>query len=113
MSAPLDTFEASIQVTPWVARTLPLGATAASGVIYPRSCVVTGIVLRETGGTAPAVINIYNGASNTGELVASIYVDKSETRVIYPMVLCSMGVYVSVVSGTVTGAVWVTDSPTS
>lgn len=111
MTEALDELTVTVAAVPWAARTLPLPSPAVDAKLYPRASVLTGITCRETSGVNAAVVNVYNGQDANGELVASLGIDKFETRVLYPMVACPLGVYLGVVSGTVTGAVWVVDLP--
>jgi hypothetical protein len=71
--------------------------------------MLTGWSLRETS-LNPATVDLYSGGSTGGALVASFTIAAGGSSVIAIPdggVLCDAGLYIEVVSGTVTGAVWV------
>ena len=60
------------------------------------------------GASAAAVVNIYDGTSNAGTIVFNVRIPINETVMFANEgVLCSGGIYVDVVSGSVIGSVFV------
>jgi hypothetical protein len=60
------------------------------------------------GASAASVVNIYDGTSNSGTIVFNLEIPQNETVMFANEgILCSAGVYVDVVSGSVKGSVFV------
>ena len=60
------------------------------------------------GASAAAVVNIYDGTSNSGTIVFNVRIPINETVMFANEgVLCNSGIYIDVVSGSVIGSVFV------
>jgi hypothetical protein len=51
---------------------IPIPTTTASKVLLNRQCMVAGLVLRETTGTAAAQVELINGADASGEIIGEL-----------------------------------------
>lgn len=86
--------------------------TATGAPVFSGDCILTGWSFVETTGTGTAVVEIYDGNSAVGTLVACINLQASEsTRDLMSKWGLEMrvGTFVNVVSGTVKGSLWVVD----
>jgi hypothetical protein len=60
------------------------------------------------GAAAASVVNIYDGTSSSGTIVFNLEIPQNETVMFSNEgVLCNVGIYVDVVSGSVKGSVFV------
>lgn len=95
------------------ARPVPVPATTASRLIYGRGAVVMGWSFVESTGAATARVNLYNGHDATGTLVVPISLLAAESTRDYLSpagVYFDSGVWLEVVTGSITGSVWVIDA---
>lgn len=93
-------------------RTLQVPTTTTSKSLYSRAGRLVGWAFRETTGSAAAAIDLYDGADANGVLMGSIGMVANGGSVVafgdnpHPFL---EGVFLSVASGSVRGAVWVKD----
>lgn len=91
-------------------RPLPTGTIAASKLLLNMACIITGFSFREAAGTpALAQLELYDGADNTGALISAIAIAASGSVQVgqgIEGVICQQGLFLSMVAGTVRGAVW-------
>lgn len=83
--------------------------TTTSVQLVNGACLVTGWSWRETTNSAGATIELYDGTGTGGNLLASITLVANEsTRDLTATngVVAENGVYLSVVSGSIKGALW-------
>lgn len=107
MSSPADVMLASVS-TP--ATAVPIPVTTTSRLIYSRPTVVMGWAFVETTGTANATVYLRNGRDAGGTLVVPISLLSAQSTRDYLSpagVYCDSGIYLQVISGSVTGSVWV------
>jgi hypothetical protein len=68
-----------------------------------------GFSVRETSGSASALLRIFDGTTATGNILEEVALTASQTaRELYPLdgaLTCSVGIYVDIVSGAVSGSV--------
>ena len=87
----------------------PSSATAVivSGVVIGAAGVYRGFSLRETSGTAPATVRLYNNASAaSGTIIETIQLNPGESRSeSLPVGIAVVGIYFSLVSGAVEGSI--------
>lgn len=91
-------------------RAVPVPATSKSIKIVSRRAVLMGWSLRESTGSAKATVEIIDGSSANDNLMASIAIASGgDDRIgLGPLGICADGgIYLSVLSGSVTGAIWV------
>lgn len=91
------------------ARPLQVPTTTASRLLAQGRWIVYGWSFRETTGAAAAIWELYDGYDDTGELVASTGLAQatSDSQALMDVgVLMERGVYLNVVSGSITGSVW-------
>jgi hypothetical protein len=91
-----------------VGPTLPVALTGSDQAVRASSAYYRGFTIRETTGGATAVVRIYDNASAaSGTILDEISLVAGESaREFYPGgIWATNGVYVDVVSGTVTGSV--------
>lgn len=89
---------------------IPMGILADGRILLGRRASIMGWAVVENTGTARAQVNIIDGLDTTGTIIAPITLAAGEsTRDYLPGqgVHAKVGVYAHVVSGQVTGAVWV------
>ncbi len=91
---------------------LPLSATVSPAVamLYGAACRITGWSLVETTGTARAEIRIIDGRDTTGQVLADITLSAGESTRDYwgpDGIPARVGVLADIVSGSVSGAVYV------
>lgn len=108
-----DQPQTNATVAEWIIRgpvkPVPIGTKTAGSSILSTAADLIGWSLKETTGAAAATVNIYNGTSNKGTLVAALAIPSGSTdRYSLDMfgVYCDSGIYLDVVSGSVTGSVW-------
>ena len=90
-------------------RAIPVIAGAGSRVLTARRSVFTGWSLLESTGTAGASVELYNGQDATGTKVATIALSAGSAdheALGAGGVYCDAGLYLRVVSGSVTGSIW-------
>lgn len=92
------------------ARTIAL--TGADQLVRTGGAVYRGIVVRETTGTTPAAVRVYDGTSAAGTLIDEIALGvvatvgtSGQTWFDAGGIWCSVGIFVDVVTGTVEGSV--------
>ncbi len=91
-------------------RPIPLPVDVQSAGLIAVAVELCGWSVKETTGTATAALQFYNGDSNGGEIVGEQVLAAGASATVGPApdgVLCSRGLYLLVVSGSVTGSVWV------
>lgn len=89
---------------------VPVVSQAASRKILTTECELMGWSLVEVTGTGAAEVWLYDGQDTTGSLVATISLAQSEADTMDLGLLgvaCRGGLYLYVVQGEVSGAVWV------
>lgn len=100
----------SAALTGWLApRPIPLPALAVDAVLSAQGVRLVGWSLRETS-LNPATVDLYTGGGTNGTRVASLTIAAGGSSVIAIPdggVLCESGLFIEIVSGTLTGAVWV------
>lgn len=97
-----------IAENPTVAEQWPAGT--GSGEVTTRPCLLMGWSVRESSGSAAAVIRLRNGHTTDGAIAASIGLatSGSTTDTAGPDgVWCDSGLYLEVVSGAVEASIWV------
>ncbi len=93
-------------------RPVPFTNLAASGLLFGGAVLLGGWALKEATGAAPAEIAFLDGADTTGILTAPITLGAGQSRAdLTPGWGVTMlgGLWITVVSGSVTGAAWVCD----
>lgn len=93
----------------WAPTTLPFAAISASQPLITRNCRLYGWSVIESTGAAPAEIDLYDGGSNNGNLIAAIPLltgVASQEWFGAPGLSIEGGVYAQMVSGSVRGAIW-------
>lgn len=83
--------------------------TGQSGKVLGSGALLYGWSLRETTGAAIAQLDVYDGADQTGQLVATVVVPAGGSVAAYLAgigVLCRRGVYVHASAGSVAGVLW-------
>jgi hypothetical protein len=88
---------------------LPFPASNQSAALSSKREVIGGWTFRETTGAAPADMQLIDGSSNTGVIIAEITLSPGQSiRDVtgYLAVVCLRGIWVQVNSGTVRGSVW-------
>lgn len=96
----------AVEAAPVLPVSIPTGR---SGVVLGGPLLLFGWSLRESTGTAPAQLDVYDGADATGQLVATITLIANESTRDYPSmpgVLCRRGLFVNAVAGSVAGVLW-------
>lgn len=94
---------------------VPVPADGADHILSGRACRVIGWSLRESTGTANAVVRLFNGTTNNGEQVAEIGMGagmSDHADIAEGGLWCNAGLFLNVVSGQVRGAVWIRESET-
>lgn len=91
------------------ARAFPLGFLSSSKQVIGGMALLRGWSFREDNGGAPAAVDIYDGTSTTGTLIATITLTAGEsTRDPVPDsgIACPAGIFVNVTAGTIRGSIW-------
>jgi hypothetical protein len=99
-------WEEGLHRVPWLLRVIPIQYNTAMGT----GAVLFGYSIYETTGSATAQLNIYNGRDNTGLLVLPIVLAKSQGAEDWfgpSGIHMSVGIYPSVISGSVNGSLFV------
>lgn len=94
----------------WAPTTLPFAPITADLALIGRECRLYGWSLAEAGGTDPATVVLYDGASNNGNLIAPIGLLANGSTFAWlgqPGLRVRQGVYLDLVAGTVFGSIWV------
>ncbi|HVD03182.1 MAG TPA: hypothetical protein VNF75_03480 [Candidatus Dormibacteraeota bacterium] len=94
---------------PGPARPIPVPTTSSSEVLAGGRYVFYGFSLRETTGAAAATVDIYDGGGTGGTLVAALDLAQGASDQLWlgdNGVLMVQGIYLSVVAGSVRGAVY-------
>ena len=94
------------------ARPVQFGATAAGERLVSGPAILLGYSIRESTGAAAAAVRLRNGADATGAIVATIGLAASGSDTQMPTdpgLICDVGVWLEVVSGSVEGSVHVRD----
>ena len=102
--------EVLVGALPGPAKPVPIPATSASRVLFGPGALVAGWALMETSGTAPASLVLVNGQDATGTIVVPVTLTAGQSTRDYLAgggVLFDSGVFLRVVSGSVSGSVWV------
>lgn len=85
-------------------------ATTTGIIVISGRGVLTGWAVKETGGAAPAVANVWDGTDNRGLLIAPINLAANESNREWFSdwgIAFSRGLFVEVTAGSVSGALWV------
>ena len=96
----------AVEAAPVLPVSIPTGQ---SGVVLGGPALLFGWSLRESTGAAPAQLDVYDGADQTGQLVATITLTAGQSTRDWlglPGLYCRRGLYVNAVSGSVTGVLW-------
>lgn len=91
------------------ARSFPLGFLSGPKQVIGGMALLRGWSFREDNGGAPAALDIYDGTSTDGTLVATITLTAGQsTRDPVPDsgIACPAGIFVNVIAGTIRGAIW-------
>lgn len=91
-------------------RTISFAALTTTKALYSHQVRLLGWALLETTGTAAAEIDILNGQSASSDLVAPIALSSGQSTRDWlgPQgITCDAGLFLSVGSGSVRGALWV------
>lgn len=99
-----------IDLTAWpAAQAMNLGQGGTGGQAITRSGFLLGWSVRETSGSAAAVVVLHDGTDNSGQMLANIALvsaGDSHESLAPPGVLFKAGLYAEVVSGAVKGVAW-------
>lgn len=96
----------AVEAAPVLPVSIPTGQ---SGVVLGGPLLLFGWSLRESTGAAPAQLDVYDGADQTGQPVATVTLAAGESTRDWlglPGLYCRRGVFVNAVAGSVAGAVW-------
>lgn len=86
------------------ARRYPLTA----GAKHTGAATFSGLTVRETSGSAAAVVKVHDGVTASGDLLAVVALAAGESSTIVDVdVYAVVGVFVEIVSGAVEGSVFV------
>jgi hypothetical protein len=102
--------EVDLELPSGVMRALSVGAPLTSTLqLFSFSAELCGWSLRETTGSAGASVDLYTGEGTNGELIASIAVASGGMSAVissHHAIWARRGIFVNVVSGSVTGVVY-------
>lgn len=87
---------------------IPLVTLAASKSLYSGPCIIAGWSIVEPAGAA-AVWDIFDGNDATGQLAGALNFAANGSSVVGPGVngaYCKVGLFLSRVSGSIRGAIW-------
>lgn len=91
----------------------PFGPITASLNAFERGCLIFGIALIETTGSAPAEIDLLDSNSANTNLIAPFSLDPGQSiRDVFPTegLFCQLGPFFNVLSGSVRGSLWYIDA---
>lgn len=81
----------------------------ATGVIVSGELLLAGFSFRETTGVSAAVLDLIDGGDAGGQFIATVALTPGQSvrdRLPAPGIHCEVGLFLSLVSGTVKGACW-------
>lgn len=87
-------------------KTTAVALTGSNQTIAQSSATYCGFSIRETSGSNPATVRVWNGTSATGTILDDIALSAGQSaRELYPEgVLADLGIFVQIVSGTIAGS---------
>jgi hypothetical protein len=90
-------------------REINISASGAIGLAPAPFLYYRGVSLRETTGSSPALVRVFDGTSATGNVLDEItFAPNESVREVYgPPKIARTGIYVQVVSGAIIGSVLV------
>lgn len=91
------------------ARPIPIATTTTGLLVAGGLTLIVGWAFLETTGAASAQVNLWNGTSNVGALVAPISLSSGQSTrdlIPAPFLACESGLFVEVASGSIRGSVW-------
>lgn len=92
------------------AKAVDMGPDGAGGLALSFACLLLGWSVRETSGTAAAVVTLHDGRDDTGQRVGEVALAAGASQPIAlpaPGILCRAGLYAHVASGAAEGVLWV------
>lgn len=99
-----------VDLTAWpAAKAVNLGPGGTAGLATSLPGFLVGYSVRETSGTAAAVVELHDGTDSSGQVVATIGLAAGASKEVMggpPGVLCRAGLYATVVTGAAKGVAW-------